>query len=596
MAAEFFRVLDDSLAARLPELGLSLHQAVTLASIVEGEAMAAEERPVISAIFHRRLSLDRRLESCATVEFALGVQKPRLTNEDLEVVSPYNTYRHSGLPPGPICNPGRASLEAALHPPEDRLLLLRRPRRRHPTSSAARTASTRPPSARSGGRGSTDGGRPPRRAEPGTTPGRRAALRSPAGPRRRRVGQDPGPHPPHRPPRRRGRGGSLAHPRRHLHQQGRRRDARARRGPRGRGVRGKAVGRHLPLDLRAPPALRGVRLRPPRRLHDLRRRGLPRPDAPRPRQPRPGREGLPSPAGPRRDQPRQERHDRPRGVRPAVRRQPPPPPAGRGVLPGTRRGCGPTTPSISTTSSSSRCASCSATRRCWRSGGSAGGHILVDEYQDTNRPPVPAHPAAGRRAPQPLRRRRRRPVDLPVPRRRHPQHPRLREGLPRGRGRAPGAELPLHQPHPRRRQRRHRPQPRPQGQEPVDPRRGGPGDPAGRVRRRPGRGAPPRRRRARPLPRGGAEPLRRRRSLPRQRPVPRPRGGAAAPGGSLRPGGGHPLLRAPRGEGCPRLPAAAGQPGRRHQPPEGDQHPEARHRRPHGGEAGRPRAAHPTPA
>ena len=118
MVAEFFRVLDDSLAVRLPELGLSLHQAVTLASIVEGEAMVADERPVIAAIFHRRLGLNRRLESCATVEFALGVQKERLTNEDLQVVSPYNTYRHSGLPPGPICNPGRASLHAALHPPQ----------------------------------------------------------------------------------------------------------------------------------------------------------------------------------------------------------------------------------------------------------------------------------------------------------------------------------------------------------------------------------------------------------------------------------------------------------------------------------------------
>ena len=119
MVAEFLSVFDDSLTARLPELGLSLHEAVTLASIVEGEAMAAAERPVIAAIFHRRLGLDRRLESCATVEFALGVQKRKpLTNEDLQVVSPYNTYRHAGLPPGPICSPGRASLEAALHPPE----------------------------------------------------------------------------------------------------------------------------------------------------------------------------------------------------------------------------------------------------------------------------------------------------------------------------------------------------------------------------------------------------------------------------------------------------------------------------------------------
>ena len=132
-----------------------------------------------------------------------------------------------------------------------------------------------------------------------------------------------------------------------------------------------------------------------------------------------------------------------------------------------------------------------------------------------------------------------------------------------------------------------------QGQEPVDPRRGGPGDPAGRVRRRPRRGAPPRRRRGRPLPRGGAEPLRRGDPLPRQRPVPRSRGGAAAPGHPLCAGGRHPVLRAPGGEGRPRLPAAAGQPGRRHQPPAGDQHPPARHRRPHGGAAGRPRRPQP---
>jgi UPF0755 protein len=56
------------------------------------------------------------LESCATVEYALGAWKPHLTYKDLAVVSPYNTYRHAGLPPGPICNPGAASLDAAAHP------------------------------------------------------------------------------------------------------------------------------------------------------------------------------------------------------------------------------------------------------------------------------------------------------------------------------------------------------------------------------------------------------------------------------------------------------------------------------------------------
>jgi UPF0755 protein len=122
MVAEFFRVFDDSLFDRLQIVGLSLHQAVTLASIVEREAVAAEERPIISAIFQRRMQLNRRLESCATVEFALGVHKKRLTNQDLQVVSPYNTYRHRGLPPGPIGSPGKASLRATLYPVETEYL------------------------------------------------------------------------------------------------------------------------------------------------------------------------------------------------------------------------------------------------------------------------------------------------------------------------------------------------------------------------------------------------------------------------------------------------------------------------------------------
>ena len=116
MVSEFFVIFADSLYARLDSLGWSLHQAITLASMIEREAVVQAERPVISSIFHRRLKLKRRLESCATVEFALGVHKKRLTNADLRVESPYNTYRHSGLPPGPIGSPGRASIHAALYP------------------------------------------------------------------------------------------------------------------------------------------------------------------------------------------------------------------------------------------------------------------------------------------------------------------------------------------------------------------------------------------------------------------------------------------------------------------------------------------------
>lgn len=116
MVGQFHRVFDDAMRQRLKGRGLSLHQAVTLASIVEREAVAVEEQPIISGVFLRRLQLNRRLESCATIHYALGTHKKRLTYADLEVDSPFNTYRHRGLPPGPISNPGLAALRAVLYP------------------------------------------------------------------------------------------------------------------------------------------------------------------------------------------------------------------------------------------------------------------------------------------------------------------------------------------------------------------------------------------------------------------------------------------------------------------------------------------------
>ena len=122
MVSEFFSVVDDPLMARLDSVEMSLHDAVILASIIEGEARVDSERPIISSIFHRRLKLRRRLESCATIEYALGFHKERLSNEDLRVESPFNTYLHQGLPPGPIGNPGRASLIATLYPADTQYL------------------------------------------------------------------------------------------------------------------------------------------------------------------------------------------------------------------------------------------------------------------------------------------------------------------------------------------------------------------------------------------------------------------------------------------------------------------------------------------
>jgi UPF0755 protein len=107
---------DPSLADQARAQGLSRRQAVTLASIIEREAKLAPERPLISAVYHNRLKLGMRLQADPTVSYGLAGFEGRLSREDLNTDHPYNTYTREGLPPGPICSPGRASLEAALRP------------------------------------------------------------------------------------------------------------------------------------------------------------------------------------------------------------------------------------------------------------------------------------------------------------------------------------------------------------------------------------------------------------------------------------------------------------------------------------------------
>lgn len=99
---------------------MSLYQALTLASIIELEAVRPQERPLISGVFQNRLRIGMRLGSDPTVEYALGRHQGRkgLSFKDIRIDSPYNTYRYAGLPPGPIANPGLASFKAALHPQE----------------------------------------------------------------------------------------------------------------------------------------------------------------------------------------------------------------------------------------------------------------------------------------------------------------------------------------------------------------------------------------------------------------------------------------------------------------------------------------------
>ncbi|MDI6785310.1 MAG: endolytic transglycosylase MltG [bacterium] len=122
MLKRFYEVTGDIYEDRAQKVGLSFRKAVILASLIEKEAKAPEEREMISAVFHNRLKRRMPLSSCATVIYSLGKHKRRLYYKDLKIISPYNTYLRIGLPPGPICNPGKEALQAAVNPaPMDHL-------------------------------------------------------------------------------------------------------------------------------------------------------------------------------------------------------------------------------------------------------------------------------------------------------------------------------------------------------------------------------------------------------------------------------------------------------------------------------------------
>lgn len=115
MLSGFEEVYAVIIEGNMPE-GMDLNSLMTMASIVEGEALLDAERPVVASVFFNRIEENWRLESCATVQYALGERKSVLTYADLEVESDYNTYQHFGLPPGPINSPGKASISAAVNP------------------------------------------------------------------------------------------------------------------------------------------------------------------------------------------------------------------------------------------------------------------------------------------------------------------------------------------------------------------------------------------------------------------------------------------------------------------------------------------------
>ena len=106
----------DSNITKASSISLTQHQILTLASIIEGEAIYDSERPIISAVYHNRLKRGMKLQADPTVQYIIKDGPRRLLIKDLRIKSPYNTYLYEGLPPGPINSPGFKSLSAALYP------------------------------------------------------------------------------------------------------------------------------------------------------------------------------------------------------------------------------------------------------------------------------------------------------------------------------------------------------------------------------------------------------------------------------------------------------------------------------------------------
>lgn len=116
MAGEFDRRLTPEMRARAENMGLSIHDLITLASLVEREVRYAEDRPIVAQVFLKRLEMDMPLQTDASLQYLMDAPKEDVTIEDTQIDSPYNTYQNAGLPPGPIANPGIAAIEAVLHP------------------------------------------------------------------------------------------------------------------------------------------------------------------------------------------------------------------------------------------------------------------------------------------------------------------------------------------------------------------------------------------------------------------------------------------------------------------------------------------------
>jgi len=119
MLETFDRKLSPDLRASIQHSDRSVYAVVTLASIIEREAIGADDMKSVAGVFMKRLAADMPLQADSTVNYITGKKTPSVSLDDLAIDSPYNTYKYAGLPPGPISNPGRAALEAAVYPADN---------------------------------------------------------------------------------------------------------------------------------------------------------------------------------------------------------------------------------------------------------------------------------------------------------------------------------------------------------------------------------------------------------------------------------------------------------------------------------------------
>lgn len=118
MASNFDYRLTPTMRTQAEKMGLSIYDLITLASLVEREVRFPEDRPIVAQVLLKRLKLNMPLQTDATLQYLMETPKEEVSIADTKIDSPYNTYQHTGLPPGPIANPGMASIEAVLHPSE----------------------------------------------------------------------------------------------------------------------------------------------------------------------------------------------------------------------------------------------------------------------------------------------------------------------------------------------------------------------------------------------------------------------------------------------------------------------------------------------